>query len=386
VSASHQNTSSRRVSGRLAQWTATGRACLLILLGALLPANSSWADEVAFGTLVRADTDHTLVVTPRARIRAPFSGGRSHVDAAYAADIWSSASIDVRTAATSRVSEQRDELDLGVDREFDDLTLRMSYRFSNEVDYQAQGVGLGAALDLAEGSATVSLDLRAGFDRIGRSGDTRLRERQRSLAARLSYEQAIDRDTLLQLVYEGTRVMGFQSSPYRFIGIGGSCQTGAALCIPEQHPRLRMRHAFVARARRALGDSASVGLDYRLYVDGWGMVGNTFGLRAAWLPNDKTTLTLRYRGHRQNAARFYQSTYEIADLDTQSFFTRDRELGALWSQRLAFDLEREFDVGSAGAPLLLSFALGATYYSYDDFTGLDSVGSLDFTVSALWQM
>jgi hypothetical protein len=196
----------------------------------------------------------------------------------------------------------------------------------------------------------------------------------------------IDRDTLLQLVYEGSRVMGFQSSPYRFVGIGGGCQAGAALCVPEQHPRLRMRHAFVARARRAVGDNASLGLDYRLYVDGWGMLGNTLALKAAWLPTPTTTLTARYRGHRQSAARFYKGSYDTADLDTQSFFTRDRELGALWSHRLAIDLEREFDVGSAGAPLLLSLALGATYYSYDNFTGLDQVGSLDFTVSALWQM
>lgn len=369
------------------QATIRGLVAGLWLLLALLPANPGRADEVAFGTLVRADTDKTVVVTPRVRVRAAFGGDRSHFDAAYAADIWTSASIDIRTAATSHVTEQRDELELGLDRELGgDLTLRVGYRFSNEIDYRANALSLGGALDVMDGNATVDLSVRLGQDRIGRSGDPNLRERQRTLGGRLTYTQIVNRDTLVQAVYEGTLVEGFQSSPYRFVGIGGSCQNGATLCLPEQHPGQRMRSAFVLRGRRALGEAASVGLGYRLYTDSWGVLGHTLVAQAAWVPSSTTTWTLRYRGHLQGAAGFYAPVYELADLDTQSFFTRDRELGALWSQRLGLSLEQELEVGSAGAPLLLSFALGGTLLSYDDFVGLDRVAAVDFTVSALWQM
>ncbi|MDH5492684.1 MAG: DUF3570 domain-containing protein, partial [Myxococcales bacterium] len=330
----------------------------------------------------------TFVLTPRVRARAALLGERTHLDIAYAADIWTSASIDIRTAATSAVTEERDEIELGLDHELPDLTLRLGYRFSHEPDYVSNTVSASASLALAEKSSTVDARLFFAFDRIGRSGELELPEGQQSLGLRLAFTQIVDPLTLLHFVYEGSRASGYQSSPYRFVGIGGDglCGGAALLCIPEVHPDLRWRHAGVVRGRRALGESGSLGLGYRLYADSWGLWGHTLQLAGAWLPSSTATLTLRYRMHRQSGATFYRGRYAFEDLDQQPYFTRDRELGGMWSHRLSLALEKEVEVSSAGTPLLLTFSIAGTDFVYDDFAGLGEVMALDLMVSARWQM
>jgi hypothetical protein len=71
---------------------------------------------------VRSDTDHTTVITPRVRVGAPLSE-ETRLDLVYTVDVWSSASIDIVTAATRRVIEQRDEIDVSIEHAFPDITL-----------------------------------------------------------------------------------------------------------------------------------------------------------------------------------------------------------------------------------------------------------------------
>ena len=67
-------------------------------------------DVVEAGVVLRADTDTTQVVSPRARTRLGLLDEDTHFDVEYTADIWTSASIDIRTAATAAVTEQRDDV------------------------------------------------------------------------------------------------------------------------------------------------------------------------------------------------------------------------------------------------------------------------------------
>lgn len=346
------------------------------------PRASAEEDQVVVGALLRTDTDGTQVVSPSARARVEVLDEQTHVDAEYTADIWSSASIDIRTAATMRVDEQRDELNAGLDRRFDDFLVRGGYRFSIENDYEAHGGVLSGSQDFADHNTTIELRLSAEHDTIGRSGDDFFRREQTLFGGRLSYTQVIDPNMVVQGAYELSHAEGFQSSPYRFVGIGGdgSCGGTAQLCVPETHPNARTRHAIVLRARRAFDDHVSLHADYRFYADDWGLVGNTAALQLNWRHDEHGLLALRYRMHNQMAASFYLSRYPMPS-GTLQFVTRDRELSPLWTHRLAVAYERDIDLGEAGPTVRIGGALGGTYLDYQDFVGLTEVVAVDLTLT-----
>lgn len=339
-------------------------------------------NQVRVTTLVRGDTDGTVVVNPSVRGRVEFLDDQTHIDAEYTADVWTSASIDIRTAATMPVTEQRDEINAGLDRRIDDLTLRGGYRYSSEHDYEAHGGVVAGSLDLADHNSTVELRLTAEGDRVGRSGDEAFSRPLTMLGARAGYTQVIDSQMLIQVAYELNHAEGFQSSPYRFVGIGGDGRCGgtAMLCVPETHPAVRTRHAFVARARRAFDDQLSAHLDYRFYIDSWGLFSNTAAVQLNWMHDEDGLFAVRYRLHQQSGAAFYRSTYPEPS-GTLRYVTRDRELSPLWTHRLAVSYEREMGIGDAGPSLRLALALGGTYLSYQDFVGLTDVVAIDGTFS-----
>ncbi len=339
-------------------------------------------DEVRVSTLVRGDSDTTVVVNPSVRARVEFFDPDTHVDAEYTADVWTSASIDIRTAATQVVTEQRDELNAGIERRIDDFTLRGGYRFSSENDYEAHGGAISGALDLADHNSTIELRLTAEGDRVGRSGDELFSRPLTVLGGRLAYTQVIDPQMLAQLAYELGHAEGFQSSPYRFVGIGGDgrCAGSAMLCVPETHPSVRTRHAFVVRARRAFDDQLSLHLDYRFYIDDWGLYANTAALQLNWMHDEDGLLALRYRLHQQGAAAFYRSTYPEPS-GTLRFVTRDRELSPLWTHRVGLSYERGVPLGDAGPRLRIAAAFGGTFIHYEDFVGLTDVFAVDGTLS-----
>lgn len=339
-------------------------------------------DEVTVTTLVRGDSDGTVVVSPSARARVEVLDELTHVDAEYTADVWTSASIDVRTAATMPVSEQRDEINAGLSRQIDDFLVRGGYRYSVENDYEAHSGIVAGTLDLEGHCSIFELRLTAEQDTVGRSGDETFSRPLTVFGGRLGYTQVIDAEMVVQAAYELSHAEGFLSSPYRFVGIGGDgrCGGSAELCVPETHPGARTRHAIVVRARRALSEEVSVHLDYRFYVDDWGLYANTAAAQLGWMHDEHGLFAFRYRLHQQGAAAFYRSTYP-APSGTLQFVTRDRELSPLWTHRLALSYEREVELGEAGPTLRIAAALGGTYLFYEDFVGLGDVFAIDGTVS-----
>jgi len=355
---------------------------LLTVLVALGLAASARADDVLAGVFIRGDTDSTTVISPKAELTAGIIDDATTVSAGYAADIWSSASIDIRTAATAPVSEQRDELTAGLAREMTDVTLRGGYRFSHEADYVSHGGTLGVIQRLAEGAATIETGLSAAFDTVGRSGDEAFSRGLSTVGLRLAYTQILDPKTALQIAYELMRRDGYQASPYRFVGLGGDgfCNGTAQLCVPESHPSIRWRNAWVLRARRALSDDWSAGLDYRFYIDDWGIASHTASAQAIWLPDEDSSFIARYRFYWQSEADFYQPTYEIPDARFR-YVTRDRENSPMSTHRLVLAYERTFDLTAAGPATTATLAVGGTILDYRDFIGLDTVGALDVSLA-----
>lgn len=355
---------------------------MLLSVVSCLPARSTEANEGSVGLFIRGDSDSTTVISPRVGVSTTLgSEARTRVDAAYSADIWTSASIDIRTAATMPVTEQRDQIDLGVSHELGDVTFGGSYYFSTETDYDAHGAALRSSQELAGGSTTLEEQISVGHALVGRSGDAYFQRKMGTVGLRLVLTQIMDPKTLLQGVYEVSHQEGYLSNPYRYVGMGGDGQCGgtAVLCLPEAHPELRTRHAVAGQARHALSADSSAGLGYRFYMDDWGVVSHTAIAQIAWLPGEDQTLTLRYRYYQQTAANFYRSNYPMP-VGRLRYITRDKELSPMFSNRLAMAYDTRVDLGGEVA-LKVGLALGGTIFSYNDFPGLSDVYAGDASIA-----
>lgn len=326
---------------------------------------------------VRTDSDHTTVVAPRARVRVHASP-RTQVDATYAADSWTSASIDIRTAATSVVRELRNEGTLGASHTRGRGRFGLTYRLSHEPDYLANGVSGGGELDLADRTITLSLRLAGSYDVVGRAGDTTFKAPLMSGGALLGVAFVLTRTTLLQLVYELRGALGYQASPYRFVGVGGdgSCQDPTAVCLPETHPDRRSRHALGARGRQALGKHLSLGAGYRFYLDSWRLRSHTVTADLSAAVSPRTLLTLEYRGYFQSGAYFYRARY--LGPPSAGYITRDRELSSMFTHRLAVAAHQRWALRRGAVEV--GGRVGGTLLGYDEFVGLDRVKALELTL------
>lgn len=358
------------------------RASLLVI-GVVLAAEPARADHSGSASVyVREDTDHTTVISPRLRLRAAVPSDETHVDLSYAADVWTSASVDIVASASQPVTEQRDEVNAGVDHTFGDLTLGAAYRFSTEPDYKAHGGGVRAAVDLANRAFTLAWTGGGSADRVGRAGDPNFDKAVTTLATGLSLTQVIDPETLIQLLYDFALVRGYQASAYRFVAFGspGPCRGTAPFCRPETNPGQRLRHALAVRARRALSSEWSIGAGYRAYLDDWGVFSNTVRADVAWAPEPKATLSLSYRFYDQTAADHYKAQYQAADL-TLKYYARDKELSPLTSHRVALELDWIWETAQGSSGVITGLAAAMTFYRYHDFSMLDRTRALEVTAS-----
>jgi hypothetical protein len=361
------------------------RACAgsaLLALLALARPDQAAADDVATALYVRTDSDSTTVVSPR--VHANKSVGEStQVDATYAADVWTSASIDIRTSASvQRVTEQRDELDVSVAHAFEDVALHVGYRLSIENDYDSNGLSAGLAYDFADNAARLELSVNAFHDIVGRSGQPDFARRLDTVNSRLSFTQVLDPSMFAQLTYELAWLDGYQASPYRYVPIaspGIGCEDGVP-CLPERVPDRRLRHAFALTLRRALGAALSIGATYRMYLDDWALRSHTALAELGWNAGEHTLLALRLRYYTQGAVDFYEERYTQLPAP-DAFLTHDRELSAMSAERVGLELEQGIPFDAGAKTLRLSLSLAGALFHYDEFVGLSSVRALEVTTA-----
>lgn len=351
-------------------------------------AQDQGATTASTSVYVRSDTDETTVVTPRVHVGAPV-GDEGRLDLVYTVDVWSSASIDIRTAASKRVVEQRDEIDVSGEQRVGDLALGASYRYSTEYDYESHGGSLGVASDFADKAANASLTLRAYFDKVGRAGDANFERDVTQLSARAAFTQVLGPDTLVQAIYEVTSQRGYQSSPYRFVrfaetadAVPRTCQLPLMMCLPERSPEERLRHAIAVTGRHALTGALSAGASYRFYFDDWDMTSHTAGVDAALALDPGWLLSLGYRFYTQSKASHYEPVYVVMPMQSlPEHYASDKELSTLSSHRGELELARRFELDDVGTELETVLLVSPTFYSYADFPLLDSVTALEVSLA-----
>jgi hypothetical protein len=357
--------------------------CALVQAPAHAQETSDTVANTAF--YVRSDTDRTTIVTPRLHVGAPLAE-ETRVDFVYTVDVWSSASIDIRTAATRRVTEQRDEIDVALEHGLPDTTLGASYRYSTEYDYESHGGTLGVARELANKSATAALTATATFDQVGRAGDPDFDEPASTLSVRATFTQLLDAETFVTGIYELSRQSGFLSSPYRYVRFAGSeeelprtCVLPVQRCLIEKNPDGRLRHALALSGRRALSSALSVGAGYRFYLDDWDVMSHTATVDGALLLDGDWLLSLGYRFYQQSKAAHYQPFYLA--MEPPRYYTSDKELSTMSSHRLDLEVGRGFELDAEGTALRTVLLAAPTYYQYDDFPLLDSITAIELTLS-----
>jgi hypothetical protein len=339
------------------------------------------ADELSAGVAVRADTDHTVVVSPRAHLSTEIAED-TRAAVTYTADVWTSASVDVRASASRPVTEQRDELDFGLSHDFGDLTLSGGYRYSIENDYVSHGALASAALALAQNNANIAVHAHARDDTVGRSGEPTFARNLVSGGAQLIFSQALSRALLGQASYELDHFAGYQASPYRYVGIGGTgfgC-VGASMCLPEHEPDQRTRQALSLNLRIALAAHWSAAANYRIYRDDWGLWSHGLRAQATWSISELSMLSLHYRFYIQNGVNFYRAIYD-APSDRTGYTTRDRALSPMNDQELGLDWEQRVPIDSSGTQFSARVSLGAVAYHYRSFVGLNEVEALELSIA-----
>ena len=342
------------------------------------------ADGAALATFVRTDSNHTLVVSPHLQVERRIDATSASLS--YAADVWTSASIDVVAAASPAITEQRDELNIGLAHDLADIRIALNYRYSVEIDYVSHGTSGGLTWDFAENNSSLTLEGQFFADQVGRSGTPGFARGLATLNARIAFTQVLGENLLAQVTYELGHLQGYQASPYRYVGIAGTgfgCEA-ATLCVPERTPPERLRHALAGRVRQALLSSLAIELNYRYYLDDWAMTSHTALAQLRWLVGEETLLSFGYRYYQQSAADFYRARY-VALESLEMLRTRDRELSAMMDHRAVVSIEHNMEVGTNMATLVLSLTAGAGLYLYDNFVGLHQVQALDVTAGIALQ-
>lgn len=361
------------------------KGATLALLIAWLGAGTGTAaaePQAAARLSVYSDTDNTLVITPMIAVAAEPAEGAT-ISARYLADTVSSASVDLVSAATKRFSERRDEVAFAGSYATNSyLTLSGGYDWSHERDYVSHTVNGGVSKELNARHLLLALGWASSFNTVGRSGDPSFSESlvNHSLTARGA--QVINKDTVVQLTYQGQRADGFQESVYRYVPLEG---VFAAIQTPERVPDIRWRHAIAANLKRHLSGPLFASASYRYYRDTWGIVGHTGGADLTWSATSRLNIRIRDRVHYQGAAAFYANSYA----EPQTYMSRDKELGELVSNTVGLKLDYlvrpSAGAGWGWSGLRLEAKvdyLSSRYLDYDLLDSLDAaVGELGATVT-----
>lgn len=362
---------------------------LLVAAAYSVPARAQ-VDKLTASTsvYVRQDSDDTSVVAPRLHLGAPV-GDATRLDLVYTVDVWTSASVDIVASASKPVTEQRDEINAAVSQEFEDLAFTSNYRYSREPDYDSHGLTIGSSIAFADKNTTLDLRLGGSLDQVGRAGDPTFHKPVRNVSAKLGLTQVLSTHTFAQVIYELMNAHGYNSSPYRWIGFGsvnGLCNDPSLYtCQIETNPNDRVRHAVFALARHAFGDSFAIGVDYRFYLDSWGVMSHTAQAELSWTVSSGTMLGFRYRFYTQGDADQYQPAYDVTDLSL-THFSNDKELSAFTGHKVAIDFEQDFELDAQGHILTLVLSAAPSVSLYSNYRPLDQIQAFEFTLTTVFKL
>jgi hypothetical protein len=200
-------------------------------------------------------------------------------------------------------------------------------------------------------------------------------------AATIVLSRVVNRGLVIGAYVDAMIERGDPSKPYRYIPIfsvadAANITRGATVedvvnhrmqARPlEQLPLERERYALSGRLGWR-GDSTTLRLEERLYVDTWGLKATTTDVRYFIDLSERVMVWPHLRVHAQSGVNFWERAYTAVDANhLPAYRTGDRELGPLTN--LGGGGGMRFGLGKAGAvnDWALSFTLDGTWTSFAD--------------------
>jgi hypothetical protein len=288
---------------------------LLALGGTLLPRAAARADnEVTIrGAYYREPS--TRVIQPVVEIAKDLPGGFD-VRAHYLVDTITSASAAAGTGIDSIFTEVRNEVALGVGKNWNRTRVTLSYKYSAESDYWSHALWASVAQRLWADSATIGAFGGLSLDEVGFRGTRTpdcLKAGSTSCPANsvyggFAYTQVVSPVDVAQINLDATDMWGFLANPYRTVVING-------LNSYETFPDHRLRTAFSVRYAHYVPEAQSgIQLQYRYYhdfdstsfsSDPWGLSASTVEARIYHQLTRDLEIRLLYRQYFQQPPAFW---------------------------------------------------------------------------------
>lgn len=313
----------------------------------------------------RYDGDDITIDGPSVLVRKKV-GKNFSFDANYYVDTISSASIDVRVAA-SRYEEERTQYSFGATYLHNKTIMNAGVVKSDENDFEAETWFVGISQDMFGDLTTVSMSYSRGNDTVGQTGDPsfeRLADRQ-SYAVGLT--QVLTRSLIAAVQFETITDEGFLRNPYRFYRHLDADDPRGWSIKSEVYPNTRTSNATALRAKYYLPYRAALHGQYRYYNDTFGIEAHTgeIGYTHPWGNDWIFSLSLRH--YTQTKADFYADLFPFEN--SQNFLARDKEMSTFQNNTVTLGVVREFDnINFAGLEKgTVNLFWDYTQYTYDDF-------------------
>ena len=292
------------------------------------------------------DNDATAVITPGVTLGVENDVAGWGIDAAFLADVVTSASVDISATASPYWTDERFAPALSGHFKVGDTTISGGGAVSVESDYIAVSANAGVAVDLAQKTVTPSFVYSFGWDLAGRRGTpySVYSKKLQSHGLETAVSFVLNKSTILVPTATVLLEFGDSAKPYRYVPIfpdGYTPKPGVSIAEVQSHklraveervPQSRQRYAGSALLAHRFS-SATLRLDERLYGDSWGMLATTTDFLLPIDVGRMFRIWPHLRFHAQKGVDFwnidYKATEAIGTETVPGYRAGDRELGPL---------------------------------------------------------
>jgi len=245
------------------------------------------------------------------------------LSAYYYVDTISSASVDVLSTA-SPYTEERHEIQLGIEYLHNKTVMAFSVRQSDEDDYLAKSLNFNVSHDTFGDLTNLSLGFAFSDNDIKRNGDVLFQEQSQQFRIRAGINQILTKNLSINLDFEGVADEGYLNNPYRTVRyLDASIPSGVGY-QSEVYPNTRNSFTTKLSASYYLPYRAAIFLHYRYFTDSWQIDASDIELSYRHPIAKSVELEFKIRYYQQTQASFYSDLF--SHQDAQNFMARDKEL------------------------------------------------------------
>jgi len=276
-----------------------------------------------------SDENRMRINAPMAWLRTPL-GTHAEIEGSFVLDSVSGASPlyhDSLSGASGRgIEDQRIATDLAGTYYFETFSLTAGVSNSSEDDYDSLGGTVEVRKWTPDNNTVFQLGLSTSADSISSTNDSHLDESLDAYGIGIGVSQILDKVSMIQSNLTLASKHGYLSDPYKTFDL---------------RPSAREEYAWLTRYVRYLPElDSSLHLDYRYFLDTWGVEAHTFEvayyqpLGTVWMLRPK----LRY--YSQSKADFYNNEFPPND-PGEGFYTADQRLSGFGGLSGGIRLERK---------------------------------------------